>query len=498
MPVYAGYKGNQINRPSFSEIALRGAQQLLDTEKERENLRNELAQENQDAFFEMENSAAMQGAGKEGFFQQAADSTRENLYGLYKQLTSNQITPQEYRLKKQMLMNGWGQVDQVFKTFEEKTKAYQAKVEAGTNTAIDDNEFQLLSDMSKLSDKQIYIDPKTKVMMIAKIDENGSVAGYVPVASAAKLTTTSIPKYDYNTGVSKMISQLPVFEGVVDGKLVSSPKFAEGYESNINTSADQLLQRENQRISIATDSFGWQVVDENTYKNLSDADKAKVVYFTVDADGNRKYKMDDAAIAALKEELVADIKERTPYKEDPNYELKAQSLEEQKRHNKAMESAAWASATKKSSSGSKNQYMTSRLAYLNGLSNNIGDPAWRDRLIGKRNNVGVVSDVFSSPLGLGVKYRVEEGPGEFRDVTKYYKSKTAIMQIGNDLMNDGLGKDDMVTWEDLDLYNQGLVVPQAQGQGQASYDDLGVNPFHQQIYGGFKKSQPQSPFNPFQ
>lgn len=481
MPVYAGYQGNQINRPSFSEIALKGAQQLVETEKERETLRNELAQENQDAFIEMQNSAAMQGAGKEGFFQQAADTTRDNLYGLYKQLTSNQITPQEYRLKKQMMMNGWGQVDQVFKTFEDKTKAYQDKVAAGTNTAIDDKEFELLSDLSKLSNKQIYIDPKTKAMMIANIGEDGKVVGYVPVSSAAKLTTTSIPKYDYNTGATKMVSQLPMFEGVVDGKLVMSPRYADGYEANVNSAADQLLQRENQRISIATDSFGWPVVDANTYNGLSDAEKSRAVYFTVDADGNRKYTMSDSAIAALKQEIVADIKERTPYKEDPNYALKLESLQEGKRHNVAMEGAAYAAARNKTkTSGGKPQpVLQSRYKYLTDLASNTKDANLRGRLIGKETNLGVIESTGYNKNGDLILTFITEVDGTPVKTTKSFTSKTSRMQIANDALNDGLGQNDWVSWEDLDVFAGGYFDPNADYSSdfdpQTSLDQLAFN-----------------------
>lgn len=469
MPVYAGYQGNQINRPSFSEIALKGAQQLVQTEKEREDLRNELAQESQNAFLEMENSAAMQGAGKEGFFQQAADSTRENLYGLYKQLTSNQITPQEYRLKKQMLMNGWGQVDQVFKTFEEKTNAYQAKVEAGTNTAIDDKEFELLSDMSKLSDKQVYIDPKTKAMMIAKIGEDGGIVGYVPVASAAKLTMTSIPKYDYNTGATKMVSQLPMFEGVVDGKLVMSPKYAEGYEANVNSAADQLLQRENQRISIATDNFGWPVVDANTYNGLSDAEKSRAVYFTVDAEGNRKYTMSDNAVAALKQEIVADIKERTPYKEDPNYALKFESLQEGKRHNVAMEGAAYAAArNRRSGGGEDNVTAINRLNFLKQFASNPGDPQLRSRMVGKKTGYGTVDKSYINKNGnLEVVFLTGEKDlaGRPVTITRSFSSEAGMMSLMNDALNFGIGQKDFVSWDDLDALQNGTVY----GAGAGGY-----------------------------
>lgn len=452
MAVYAGYQGNQINRPSFSQIALGHANQLLQTEKERQALRDELAQENTDAFTEMQNSAAMQGAGKEGFFQQAADATRENLYGLYKQLTSNQITPQEYRLKKQMMMNGWGQVDQVYNTFEEKTNQYKEKIANGTATARDEMEFKALSDFAKLSDKQVYIDPTTKAMMIAKIGPDGKIAGYMPVSAAAKLNTNTYSKFDMDTSIDKAVADLPKFMGVVDGELVDSPKHAEGYDLNVSKAASHMMENDNQAISIATDHLGYSIVDANTYNAMSPAQQAQSVYFTMDADGAMVYNIGDAARASATAEIEAEIKARTPYKMDPTYSQR-ERMHNQDLAFRAAEGAknrAAAAALKKTPKGGKgddNNFLL-RAYYIDKIRK--GDLTTINSMLGKKTDEGTIKKIraeFGSD-----RYKVEFVDGMGLSTGSRFMTALELGALYNDAQNGTLPSAQQYAYEDVDFF----------------------------------------------
>ena len=451
MPVYAGYQGNQINRPSFSQIALGSANQLLQTERERQTLRDELAQESQNAFIEMENSAAMQGAGKEGFFQQAADSTRENLYSLYKQLTSNQITPQEYRLKKQMMMNGWGQVDQVFKTFEEKTNLYKEKIANGTATARDEMEFKALSDFSKLSDKQVYIDPKTKAMMIAKIGPNGEISGYMPVSAASKLNTNTYNKFDMDTSIDKAVSDLPKFMGVVDGELVDSPRYAEGYDLNVSKAASHMMENDNQAISIATDHLGYNIVDANTYSAMSPEQQARAVYFTMDADGAMVYNIGDAARANAKAEVEAEIKARTPYKMDPTYSQRERMHKEDMAFRAAEgaknRAAAAAKATTKKGKGDDNNFLL-RAYYIDKVRK--GDLTTINSMVGKKTDEGTIKKIRSE-FG-NDRYKVDFVDGMGLPTGSRFMSALELGALYNDAQNGTLPSAQQYAYEDVDFY----------------------------------------------
>jgi len=480
MPVYAGYQGNQINRPSFSEIALKGAQQLVETEKERETLRNELAQENQDAFIEMQNSAAMQGAGKEGFFQQAADATRDNLYGLYKQLTSNQITPQEYRLKKQMMMNGWGQVDQVFKTFEEKTNLYKEKIANGTATARDEIEFKALSDFSKLSDKQVYIDPKTKAMMIAKIGPNGEISGYMPISAAAKLNTNTYSKFDMDTSIDKAVAELPKFMGVVDGELVDSPKYAEGYDLNVSKAASHMVENDNQAISIATDHLGYNIVDANTYNSMSPEQQAKAVYFTIDEDGAMVYNIGDAARANAKADIEAEIKARTPYKMDPTYSQRERQHKEDLAFRRAEgdknRAAALAKATTKKGGGDDKNFML-RAYYIDKVRN--GDWSTINSMVGKKTDEGTIKKISAQfdSSGKPEAYMVHYIDNAGIPTSSRLMSAFQLSSVYNDAQNGTLPSAQQYAYEDVDFFLQNnMGNTQSQGGGGGLLDNVPVGP----------------------
>lgn len=463
MAVYAGYQGNQINRPSFSQIALGSVNQLLQTEKERQALRDELAQENTDAFTEMQNSAAMQGAGKEGFFQQAADATRDNLYGLYKQLISNQITPQEYRLKKQMMMNGWGQVDQVFKTFEEKTNLYKEKIANGTATARDEMEFQALSDFSKLSDKQVYIDPTTKAMMIAKIGEDGQITGYMPLSAAAKLNTNTYSKFDMDTSIDKAVADLPKFMGVVEGELVDSPKFAEGYDLNVSRAAAHMMENNNQAISIATDHLGYRIVDANTYSAMSPEQQAKSVYFTIDADGAMVYSIGNTARASAIAEIEAEIKARTPYKMDPTYSqrerMHKEDLDFRAAEGKRNRAAAAAAAKKNNSKGKDSNFML-RAYYIDKVRK--GDLTTINSMVGKKTDEGTIKRVRAE-FGKD-RYKVDFVDGMGLSTGSRFVSARELSALYNDAQNGTLPSAQQYAYEDVDFFLQNNT-PQGGGGG---------------------------------
>lgn len=432
----------------------------MEIEADRKEQREELDQAMNDQFVEISNVSMTESDDMNQFILKGADSSRAYLLEQNKLLKAGKISPAVYKQNLQRQKNSWGILDETIKTYDAEMKRLGERVESGVASQAEIDAYQSLAAMGDFTNRQFYTDPATGASYIVTNDENGNIIKYNSIKELGNVKNVKIDKIDLTGQVNARVKTLGKHNGVTaDGKYIIGQEMSPTWDKDKQAIIGAVLNSDKAIISTLTDYGKIPTITPKEWDALPDSEKGNYMVRYVDGNGQTQFQITDALRKKAQDIVSETIDSQVDRIEDWKQAQSNEVFEETKRHNRAMEGAAYARATKPTQSGGKSApVLSSRYKYLTDLANNASDPNLRGRLIGKRSNLGVVTSTGYNKNGdLVLTFNTGETNPDGTAISKQkiFTSRTARMQIANDLLNDGLGQNDWVSWEDLDLFAGG-------------------------------------------
>ena len=461
MPVYAGYRGDEIVQPNYSQIALQGVNKLYEIEAERKAQRLELDQMQVDQLAEINKTQLGKSDNMNTFVTKGAQNSRAFLLEQNKLLKAGKISADEYKLNMQRMKDGWGALVDSKNNFE---ATYNKALELAQSEKASKLDMEVLSgelSMGNLTDMQFYVDPTSGATYVIKTNEKGDIINQMPTATIGVARSQSFGRYDLEQNAAIVASKFGVTTGKdAEGNLVKSQRMDANYQANLTNAVNNMASQPNVIERVLVDNMGYSVVTPYEYSQMPDSEKAMAVVKMQDRSGSFMFQYSDEQRKAAMDYMAQTIDSKMSYDVDYGYQQREQQLEEQRRSNKVKEAQGWAaidaSRTKASGAGTTDAPLIgTRYALTSDFANNPKNSAVKSQLIGKKTNMGTIASIRENKDGGVTVFFVSEwDPNQARNVSKKMWLNTAEERLAfaNEALNDGLGQKLMVTTDQLMTY----------------------------------------------
>jgi hypothetical protein len=140
----------------------------------------------------------------------------------YKQLTSGNMSRQEYAAKTQAMKNNWGVLNNVVKNRAANDKVLVDAIQSNSQDALTSLIANKVGSLQNLKDKKLYTDPKTGAMVVADYDENGKIieSSIMDINSINNAQVNAAPRVNLPDEVNKF-SGAKVAKFITDNGITS-------------------------------------------------------------------------------------------------------------------------------------------------------------------------------------------------------------------------------------------------------------------------------------
>jgi hypothetical protein len=140
----------------------------------------------------------------------------------YKQLTSGNMTRQDYASKTQAMKNNWGVLNNVVKNRAANDKVLVDAIQSNSQDALTSLIANKVGSLQNLKDKKLYTDPKTGAMVVADYDENGKIieSSIMDINSINNAQVNAAPRVNLPDEVNKF-SGAKVAKFITDNGITS-------------------------------------------------------------------------------------------------------------------------------------------------------------------------------------------------------------------------------------------------------------------------------------
>ena len=224
---YLGYV--ERDQQAFVDWGAIGSQISQDLEKirvNRQEQRDELDRVTNEAVTTINELTANQPKLVSEFYMDGANDMRQYLLMLNKEMKAGRLSPSEYMKKKQILMDGVGQLGDAAKAFATDYESAMKRLQNGEAAAQEVFQNEMYDSFRTTEDKSIYVNPVDGRVYIARRNADGTInrnqSDLLSVNKLYAIRKDQINKFDVVGETSKKVSVLgEVVKAVRKGKVLA-------------------------------------------------------------------------------------------------------------------------------------------------------------------------------------------------------------------------------------------------------------------------------------